>query len=52
MVYLHLISARSNGQSQGHANFYLEYLVNGIAYFEEVAFGFWIVVFTFDIDPF
>ena len=29
MVYLHLTLARSKGQSQGHAHFDCEYLVNG-----------------------
>ena len=32
MVYLHLILDHSKGQSQGHANFDNEYLVNGDRY--------------------
>ena len=29
MVYLHLFLAHSKGQTQGHANFDYEYLING-----------------------
>ena len=29
MMYPHLILAQYTGQSQGHANFHSEYLVNG-----------------------